>query len=119
MVKISQGTLKCIRDELFTKMQRLPLKYFDTHTHGDIMSHYTNDIDTLEQVISGSLPQLLSSAITIITVFIAMLFSNLYLTLVVICSLILMLNLTKLVAGKSGKYFVGQQKAVGEVNRIY
>ena len=119
MVKISQGTLKTIRDEMFEKMQRLPIKYFDTHTHGDIMSHYTNDTDALEQMIAQSLPQLLASFITIITVFVAMLVSNWMLTLVVIFILILMLITTKTIAGKSGKYFMAQQKAVGKVNRIY
>ena len=119
MVKISQGTLKTIRDEMFEKMQRLPIKYFDTHTHGDIMSHYTNDTDALEQMIAQSLPQLLASFITIITVFIAMVVSNWMLTLVVIFILILMLITTKTIAGKSGKYFMAQQKAVGKVNRIY
>ena len=119
MVKISQGTLKTIRDEMFEKMQRLPIKYFDTHTHGDIMSHYTNDTDALEQMIAQSLPQLLASFITIITVFIAMVVSNWMLTLVVIFILVLMLITTKTIAGKSGKYFMAQQKAVGKVNRIY
>ena len=76
MVKISEGTLKTIRDEMFEKMQRLPIKYFDTHTHGDIMSHYTNDTDTLNQMISQSLPQMFASAVTIITVFGAMLIAN-------------------------------------------
>ena len=116
MVKISQGTQKIIRDEMFTKMQLLPIKYFDTHTHGDIMSHYTNDIDTLNQMISQSMPQVLASLVTIITVFIAMIFSNWILTLVVILTLVLMLSTTKIISGKSGKYFVGQQKAIGEVN---
>ena len=116
MVKISEGTLKTIRDEMFEKMQRLPIKYFDTHTHGDIMSHYTNDTDTLNQMISQSLPQMFASAVTIITVFGAMLIANVYLTLVVIASLILMLFITKKIAGKSSKYFIKQQEAVGKVN---
>ena len=119
MVKISQGTLKTIRDEMFEKMQKLPIKYFDTHTHGDIMSHYTNDTDTLEQMIAQSFPQVLASLITIITVFVAMLVSNWMLTLVVMLILVFMLITTKIIAGKSGKYFIAQQKAVGKVNRIY
>lgn len=116
MVKISQGTQKIIRDEMFTKMQALPISYFDTHTHGDIMSHYTNDIDTLNQMISQSLPQVLASIITIVTVFIAMIASNWILTLVVIFSLILMLSTTKIISQKSGKYFIGQQREVGAIN---
>ena len=116
MVRISEGTLKTIRDEMFQKMQRLPIKYFDTHTHGDIMSHYTNDTDTLNQMISQSLPQMFASAITIIVVFSAMIIANVYLTLVVIVSLILMLFITKKIAGKSSKYFIKQQETVGKVN---
>ena len=115
MVKISQKTQKVICDEMFTKMQLLPISYFDTHTHGDIMSHYTNDTDTLNQMISESLPQVIASLI-IVTVFIAMIFSNWILTLVVVFSLILMLSITKTISGKSGKYFIGQQKAIGEIN---
>ena len=116
MVSISQGTLKKIRDEMFSKMQRLPIKYFDTHTHGDIMSHYTNDTDTLEQMIAQSMPQLISSVITVIGVFIAMIVTNVYLTMVVIISLIFMLTITKKIAGRSGKYFMRQQKQIGKVN---
>lgn len=119
MVKISEGTLKSIRDDMFIKMQSLPIKYFDTHTHGDIMSHYTNDTDTLSQMISQSLPQIFASAITIITVFIAMIIANVYLTMVVVVSLIIMLYITKKIAGNSSKYFIKQQEAVGKVNRIY
>lgn len=116
MVKISEGTLKTIRDDMFAKMQRLPIKYFDTHTHGDIMSHYTNDADTLNQMISQSLPQMFASAVTIVVVFIAMFIANVYLTLVVVISLIIMLYITKKVAGKSSKYFINQQESVGKVN---
>ncbi len=119
MVNISQSTLKTIRDEMFAKMQRLPIKYFDANSHGDIMSHFTNDTDTLEQMIAQSMPQLIASVITIVGVFIAMLITNIYLTLVVIVSLFIMLSITKQIAGKSGKYFIGQQKAIGKVNRIY
>lgn len=116
MVKVSEGVLKKIRDEMFVKMQSLPIKYFDTHTHGDIMSHYTNDTDTLSQMISQSLPQLFTSAITIVAVFIAMVVSNIYLTLVVIISLFVMLFVTKKIAGNSAKYFIKRQESVGKVN---
>ena len=87
MIKISQGVLKKIRDEMFEKMQHLPIKYFDTHTHGDIMSRYTNDIDTLSHMIAQTIPQVFSSAITIVTVFVSMVITNIYLTLVVMISL--------------------------------
>lgn len=116
MVYISEGTLKIIRDEMFIKMQKLPIKYFDTHTHGDIMSRYTNDTDTLSQMISQSIPQFLASTITIVTVFISMIATNIYLTLVVIISLIIILSVTKLITSKSGKYFIKQQESVGKVN---
>lgn len=116
MVYISEGTLKIIRDEMFIKMQKLPIKYFDTHTHGDIMSRYTNDTDTLSQMISQSIPQFLASSITIVTVFISMIVTNIYLTLVVMVSLIIILSITKLITSKSGKYFIKQQESVGKVN---
>ena len=116
MVSISQGVLKKIRDEMFRKMQKLPIKYFDTHTHGDIMSHYTNDTDTLEQMISQSIPQLFSSLITIVAVIIAMIASNIYLALTVIISVLLILLISKKVTAESGKYFVEQQRALGKVN---
>ena len=119
MVNISQGTLKKIRDEMFSKMQKLPIKYFDTHTHGDVMSHYTNDTDTLEQMIAQSMPQLIASVTTIIGVFIAMVVTNIYLTMVVILSMAIMLTITKKIAGNSGKYFMRQQKQIGKVNRIH
>lgn len=119
MVKISEGTLKNIRDEMFIKMQSLPIKYFDTHTHGDIMSRYTNDTDTLSQLISQSMPQMFSSAVTIITVFIAMLIASIHLTVVVIISLVIMLYITKKIGGNSAKYFIKQQEEVGKVNRLY
>lgn len=116
MVTISEGTLKIIRDEMFIKMQRLPIKYFDTHTHGDIMSRYTNDTDTLSQMIAQTIPQFFSSAITIITVFVSMLFTNIYLTIVVMVSLAIILGVTKFITSKSGKYFIKQQEAVGKLN---
>ena len=116
MVTISEGTLKIIRDEMFIKMQRLPIRYFDTNTHGDIMSRYTNDTDTLSQMISQSIPQFFSSAITIVTVFISMVATNVYLTIVVMISLAVILLATKFITAKSGKYFIKQQQAVGKLN---
>ncbi len=116
MVTISEGTLKIIRDEMFIKMQKLPIKYFDTNTHGDIMSRYTNDTDTLSQMISQSIPQFFSSAITIVTVFVSMVATNIYLTLVVILSLAVILMVTKFITSRSGKYFMKQQQAVGKLN---
>ena len=116
MVTISQGVQKSIRDEMFEKMQRLPVSYFDSHTHGDIMSHYTNDIDTLRQMLSQSIPQAFSSLITIFAVFISMCVLSLPMTGFVIVSLILMMMLTGKIAGKSGKFFVAQQTSIAEVN---
>lgn len=116
MVSISQGIQKKIRDDLFTHMQTLPIKYFDTHSHGDVMSRYTNDIDTLRQMMSVSLPQMFSSVITIITVFIFMLVMNVYLTLFVLVFVFIMLMITKKIASGSAKNFVAQQKELGEVN---
>jgi len=115
-VRISQGVLKDIRDEMFAKMQKLPIKYFDTHTHGDIMSHYTNDTDTLMQMISQSIPQLIASGTTVITVFFSMVSISIILTLVVIAFLFIMLVAVKNVAGKSSKYFIAQQESIGKVN---
>lgn len=116
MVVIAQGTLKKIRDDMFAHMQTLPIKYFDTHTHGDIMSHYTNDTDTLEQVISQTFPQFVSSIVTVVTVFLGMLFISPWLTLLVV----VMVSLSLLVAGKIGansaKYFVKQQQSLANVN---
>ena len=116
MVKISQGVLKDIRDEMFNHMQTLPIRYFDTHTHGDIMSHYTNDTDTLRQMINQSIPNLISSSITIVAVFFAMLKLSVWLTLFVLLSIFIMLNIVKKMAGKSGRYFLAQQQALGDVN---
>lgn len=116
MVKITEGVLKKIRDDMFIKMQRLPIKYFDTHTHGDIMSRYTNDTDTLSELISQSMPQVFTSLLTIVIVFIAMIIANIYLTAVVIISLIIMLFITKKIAGGSAKYFIKQQESIGKVN---
>jgi len=116
MVTIAQGVLKRVRDEMFAHMQTLPVKYFDSHTHGDIMSHYTNDTDTLRQMISQSIPSLFSSVITIAAVFTAMLSISVWLTLLVLCFLGIMLIVTKKVGGKSAKYFIHQQKSLGDVN---
>ena len=116
MVKVTEGTLKKIRDEMFCKMQRLPIKYFDTHSHGDIMSRYTNDTDTLSQMISQTIPQLFSVVTTIVVIFIAMLLTNVYLTLVVLAFLVIILVVTKFMTSNSGKYFVKQQESVGKLN---
>ena len=116
MVTISEGVLKDIRDEMFIKMQRLPIRYFDTNTHGDIMSRYTNDTDTLSQMIAQSIPQFFSSAITIITVFVSMVATNIYLTLVVMLSLAVILGATRFITSRSGRYFMRQQQAIGKLN---
>ena len=116
MVGISQGVLKRIRDDMFSKMQKLPLKYFDTHTHGDVMSHYTNDTDTLRQMLSQSLPMFISSSITIVTVAIAMLQLSIWLSLFVVVFMFLMLNVTKKIASNSSKYFIKQQQSLGDLN---
>ena len=116
MVTVAQGVLKDIRDEMFEHMQSLPIKYFDTHSHGDIMSRYTNDTDTLRQMISQSLPQMFSSLITIVSVFFAMLATNIWLTLLVVVFVSFMLFVTSKIAGKSAKYFVKQQQSIGDVN---
>ena len=116
MVTVSQGVQKKIRDEMFENMQKLPIKYFDQRTHGDIMSHYTNDIDTLRQMLSQSIPQAFSSVITIVSVFIAMVTTSIYLTIFVIITIALMMLVTGKIAGKSGKYFIGQQKSIADVN---
>ncbi len=116
MVNVTQGTLRDLRDDLFTHMEGLPIKYFDTHAHGDIMSVYTNDIDTLRQVISQSMPQFLNSAITILTVLICMIRLSIPLTIVTLLMVGIMLVVTKYVSGNSGSYFVKQQKDLGAVN---
>ena len=116
MVTISQGVLKTIRDEMFDKMQELPISYFDTHTHGEVMSHYTNDTDTLRQMISQGIPQILSSIITIVSVFIAMIYTSIHLTMVEVFMVIIMFIITAKVGGASSKYFVAQQESLGKVN---
>ena len=116
MVIIAQGVLRDIRNEMFYHMQKLPIKYFDTHTHGDMMSRYTNDTDTLRQMIAQSLPQMFSSMITIVAVFFAMVATSVYLTAFVMVIVFCMLQITKKVAGKSGSYFIQQQIALGKTN---
>ena len=116
MATVSQGVLRNIRNEMFRHMQTLPIRYFDTHTFGDTMSHYTNDTDTLRQMLSQSIPQLLSSLMTILTVFLAMLLNNLILTLFVILTIFAMMIVTMKVGGNSAKYFSAQQKSLGNVN---
>ncbi|MBQ9866061.1 MAG: ABC transporter ATP-binding protein [Lachnospiraceae bacterium] len=116
MIYVTQGTLNNMRYQLFSKMQRLPIKYFDTHAHGDIMSIYTNDIDTLRQMISQSLPQILNSAITIVSVFISMIILSPVLTAVTMFMVVLMLFATGKAAGGSSRYFVQQQKQLGALN---
>lgn len=116
MVVIAQGVQKKIRDELFAHMQTLPIKYFDSHNHGDIMSHYTNDIDTLRQMISQSLPQMFSSIITVVTVFFAMLATSLHLTAFVLIFIVFMMFVTKKIGGKSASFFVKQQVSLGALN---
>ncbi|WP_243150174.1 ABC transporter ATP-binding protein [Acutalibacter sp. 1XD8-36] len=116
MVNVSQGILKDIRDDLFSHMQHLPIKYFDTHTHGDIMSRYTNDTDTLRMLISQSIPQLFNTVITLVSVFIAMVSTSIPLTVLVLVIVALMLVLTGKIGGMSGKYFVRQQKSLGAIN---
>ena len=116
MVSISQGVLKHIRIEMFSKMQSLPIRYFDTHTHGDIMSHYTNDTDALRQMLSQSIPQILSASVSVIFVFFTMIFTNWALTLVVILGCVIMFTTIKFITGKSSRYFVKQQISLGDIN---
>ena len=116
MVNVTQGMLKTFRDEMFTKMEQLPIKYFDTHAHGDIMSMYTNDTDTLRQMISQSMPQLFNSAITIISTTICMFMLNIPLTALTFFMVGIMLVLTRKIGGLSAKHFIAQQKDIGAVN---
>ena len=115
MAIITQGTLKKLRGVMFDGMQRLPIKYFDTHNHGDIMSHYTNDIDTLRQMVSQSFPQLLISAVTVVTIFCIMIYYCVWLALVVVAGVVLMYVITKKLGGGSAKFFFRQQTALGKV----
>ena len=116
MATVSQGALRDIRNRMFSHMQTLPIKYFDTHTFGNTMSHYTNDTDTLRQMLSQSIPQLLSSLVTIVTVFIAMVLNNVILTVFVLLTIAAMMIVTVKVGGNSAKYFGAQQKSIGNVN---
>ena len=116
MIYVSQGTIRNLRIELFSHMQDLPIRYFDSHPHGDIMSIYTNDIDTLRQLISQSLPQILNSAITVVSVFISMLILNIPLTVLTIIMVLITTYVTKKFAGFSSRYFLAQQKDLGRVN---
>ncbi len=116
MVEVCQGSLKDIRDDIFTKMETLPLKYFDTHAHGDIMSIYTNDTDTLRQLISQSIPQLISSVVTLVSVFVSMISISPFVTLFVVLMVVVMMVITKSVGAKSGTNFIAQQKNLGKVN---
>ena len=116
MVNVTQGTLRNLRTQLFTHMESLPIKYFDQHPHGDIMSVYTNDVDTLRQMLSQSIPQLVSSAITIVSVFASMVMMSWQLTVVTMCMVALMLFCSRKITSMSGKYFIAQQRDLGKVN---
>lgn len=116
MVGISQGVLKKIRDEMFAHMQSLPIKYFDTHTHGDVMSHYTNDTDTLRQMFSQSIPQMFSSIITITAVFFAMLATSFWLTLLTLSFVFVIMFVSSKITRKSSSYFIRQQQSLGDIN---
>ncbi len=116
MVVIAQGILKKIRDEMFSHMQTLPIRYYDTHTHGDVMSRYTNDTDTLRQMITQSIPQAFSSVVTITVVFCAMLYLSVWLTLFIVLFLFIMMKIIGKIAGKSSQYFIKQQASLGDVN---
>ncbi|OUN39725.1 ABC transporter [Faecalibacterium sp. An77] len=116
MVNVTQGTMRNIRIQLFTHMESLPISYFDTHPHGDIMSVYTNDVDTLRQMLSQSIPQLISSVITIASVFISMCILDIPMTILTMCMVALMLFCSKKISEQSGKYFISQQRDLGAVN---
>lgn len=116
MIYVSQGTMRTLRLNLFNHMESLPINYFDTHAHGDIMSVYTNDIDTLRQLIAQSLPQLLNSTITLVSTLTSMIILSFPLTLVACCMVVVIINAAKFISGKSGKYFVKRQSALGIVN---
>ena len=116
MVSVAQGTLKSVRDKMFAHMQTLPVKYFDTHSHGDVMSHYTNDTDTLRQMISQSIPQLFNSIISISSVFFAMVSISIYLTVFILLTVVVMMFVAGKIGGRSSNFFVKQQKSLGDVN---
>ncbi|MDE6667181.1 MAG: ABC transporter ATP-binding protein, partial [Clostridia bacterium] len=116
MMYIAQGTLKKMRIEMFGKMQNLPLKYFDSHSHGDLMSLYTNDVDTMRQLLTQTIPQLISSAITLVAIFVFMVLYSVTLLLVVLAVLVAVIFATKHVAGRSAKYYLTHQQALGKLN---
>lgn len=116
LARISQGVLRNIRNEMFVGMQRLPIKFFDTNTYGEVMSYYTNDADTLREMVSRSIPQFVSSFISIVTVFCAMIYTSIYLTIMTLLFVVLMFIVTGIVGGKASKYFVGRQKAIADMN---
>ena len=116
MINISQGVLNKIRTQMFNHMQKLPIRYFDSRAHGDIMSTYTNDVDTLRQMLSQSIPQVFSSVVTMVAVFFAMLATNIYLTLVVLAMVVLMVFVSRYLGGNSSRFFVKQQEDIGKVN---
>ena len=116
MINISQGVLNKIRKQMFNHMQKLPIRYFDSRSHGEIMSTYTNDVDTLRQMLSQSIPQVFSACVSMVAVLIAMLATNVYLTLVVLAMVVLMIFVSKYLGGNSSKYFVEQQNDIGTVN---
>ncbi len=116
MISVTQGVLKEIRDKMFAHMEKLPIKYFDTHVHGDIMSCYTNDTDTLRQMISQSIPQMMSSSITIVSTFVSMLILSVPLTLLIVLMVLCMVYVVRFIGGRSGMYFIRQQKSLGALN---
>ena len=116
MMYVAQGVLKDVRDEMFAHMETLPIKYFDTHQHGDIMSHFTNDTDTLRQMVSQSIPSLFSSAITLVSTLISMLILSVPLTFLVLLGVVVMLLVSGKIGGNSAKYFIAQQKSLGATN---
>ncbi len=116
LINVSQGTLRNFRNKMFAHMEKLPIKYFDTHSHGDIMSIYTNDIDTLRQMISQSIPQIINSAVTIVSVLVSMIILNIPLTVLTLFMVGVMMVVTTKIAGQSSKYFIAQQKDIGKVN---
>lgn len=119
MINISQGVLNKIRTEMFEHMQTLPIGYFDRHPHGETMSTYTNDVDTLRQCISQSIPQVFSCLISMVSILFAMITTDLYLTFIVLAMVVIMLVVAKFFGGKSSKYFTKQQKNISQVNRIH
>ena len=116
MVSVSQGTLKKLRDQMFSHMQTLPIKYFDTHSHGDVMSRYTNDTETLRNLIGSAVPQLISSAITVVTVLVNMILLDIYLTIFTLAFVVVMMLVSKKIGAKSARYFVAQQATLGALN---